>query len=95
MFLKEVKEKTKHVRKSKLGIEHEYYREKRFVCLRCDSCGIEFSRPRENMSPKRINNNYFHVCRSCDSKSFAQQIGVTRKKIWDFPASSNLDISKI
>jgi hypothetical protein len=95
MFLREIKEKTRHVRKSKLGIQHEYHRERTIVCLRCDCCGKEFSRPRESMSPKRINNNYFHVCEGCDAKKFAQKMGVTRKKIWDLPASSDLDISKL
>jgi hypothetical protein len=47
------------------------------------------------MDPNRINNNYFHVCGSCDSKKFAQKMGVTRKQIWDLPASSGLDISKL
>jgi hypothetical protein len=95
MFLKEISKSTKHTRKSKLGTEHTYHREKRFVCLRCDSCSREFERPRESMSPKRINNNYFHVCKDCDVKKFAQKMGVTRKKIWDLPASSGLDISKL
>tara|TARA_B100000925_G_C21731787_1_gene355441 strand:- start:191 stop:334 length:144 start_codon:yes stop_codon:yes gene_type:complete len=47
------------------------------------------------MDPNRINNNVFHVCDTCDSKKFAQKMGITRKKIWDMPASSNLDISKL
>ena len=47
------------------------------------------------MNPTRISNNFFHVCDSCDSKSFAQRKGVERKQIWDLPASSDLDISKI
>ena len=47
------------------------------------------------MDPNRINNNVFHVCEDCDSKKFAQKMGITRKKIWDMPASSDLDISKL
>jgi hypothetical protein len=47
------------------------------------------------MDPKRISNNYFHVRKDCDAKTFAQKTGVIRKKIWDMPASSNLDVSKL
>lgn len=95
MFIRMFTEQTKHVRKSKLGKEHSYTREKNFCVFRCDSCGSEFVRARGNMDPKRISNNYFHVCTDCDSKVFAQKMGVTRKKIWDMPASSDLDISKL
>jgi len=47
------------------------------------------------MDPKRISNNYFHVCQSCDSKKFAQKKGVEKKQVWNIPASSDLDISKL
>jgi hypothetical protein len=47
------------------------------------------------MDPKRISNNYFHVCENCDAKTFAQKKGVEKKQIWNIPASSDLDISKI
>ena len=42
MFIGEFKEKTRHVRTSKLGEEHAYYREKTFVKLRCDNCDTDF-----------------------------------------------------
>ena len=95
MFLGEFKEKTRHTRKSKLGIEHTYERERTYCNFRCDNCGKEFKRERGKMDPKRISNNYFHVCETCDSKVFAQKMGVIRKQIWDLPASSDLDISKL
>ena len=95
MYLGEYKERTKHARKSKFGVEHEYFRYKTFVKLRCDNCNCEFSRPRGSMDPKRLNNNYFHVCENCDAKKFAQKRGVERKQVWNMPASSNLPIGKL
>ena len=95
MFIKEYTLKKRYERPSKLGKTHTYYRNVTMVILRCDSCSKEFERSRGSMDPNRINNNYFHVCKTCDSKKFAQKMGITRKQIWDMPASSNLDISKL
>lgn len=95
MFIREYTENTKHIRKSKLGAEHEYSRKKAYAVFRCDSCDIEFTRPRGSMDPKRLSNNYFHVCEKCDSKRFAQKMGVTRKQIWNLTASSDLPIGKL
>jgi hypothetical protein len=95
MFIKEFKKETNHVRKSKTGTEHSYIRYCTYVVLRCDNCNSEFERTRGSMDPKRLNNNYFHVCKNCNSKKFAQKMGVTKKQIWDMPASSNLYISKL
>ena len=95
MFIKEYTLKKMYERLSKLGKKHQYYRDVTMVILRCDSCNNEFERSRGKMDPKRISNNYFHVCDKCDAKVFAQKMGVTKKQIWDMPASSNLDISKI
>lgn len=95
MFIRQYTEKTEHVRKSKLGVEHVYYRDRTYALFRCDNCNKEFARPRGSMDPRRLSNNYFHVCENCDAKKFAQKMGVTRKKIWDLPASSDLDISKL
>ena len=47
------------------------------------------------MDPKRLSNNYFHVCKNCDSKKFAQKKGVEQKQKWNMSASSNLPISKL
>lgn len=95
MYLREEIETTNHIRTSKLGCEHEYTRRKKIAVFRCDSCGEIFSRPRERMSPKRLSNNYFHCCGNCDVKRFAQSKGAERKTIWDRPASSLDDISKL
>jgi hypothetical protein len=95
MFLHEEIEKHLYKRISKLGAEHSYVREKTVAVFRCDSCSEVFKRERAKMSPKRLNNNYFHVCANCDAKRFAQRKGVEHKKIWDMKASSLDDISKL
>jgi|TARA_B100001093_G_C26514789_1_gene879084 hypothetical protein len=95
MFLEEKNIKTRHVRKSKSGKEHTYFREKHIVILRCDSCKTAFERPRGSMDPKRLTNNYFHVCSNCDSKRFAQKKGVEKKQIWNVSASSDLPIGRL
>ena len=95
MFINEFKVQTNHERLSKCGKSHTYTRTKTYVRLRCDNCDIEFIRPRGSMNPKRINNNYFHVCDMCDAKKFAQKKGVERKQIWNMSASSTLPISKL
>jgi len=94
MFLKEYLIDTWHMRCSKLGKQHTYNRKKTMVLMRCDNCDTEFSRPRGNMDPKRLSNNYFHVCENCDTKKFAQRKGVERKQVWNLNASSNLPINK-
>ena len=95
MYLNEEIELTCYTRQSKLGHKHEYVRRKKIAVFRCDSCGDVFRRPRERMSPKRLSNNYFHCCPNCDAKRFAQSKGAERKTIWDRPASSLDDISKL
>lgn len=95
MFIREYTCKKLYKRPSKLGQLHEYYRNVTMVVLRCDNCDSEFERPRGSMNPKRINNNYFHVCENCDAKRFAQRRGIERKKVWTLTASSDLPISKL
>jgi hypothetical protein len=65
------------------------------IVMRCDNCDNEFTRERGSMDPKRLSNNYFHVCENCDAKKFAQQKGVERKKVWNMSASSSLPIGKL
>lgn len=95
MFLKEIVQKNKFVRKSKTGLEHGYYRLSTVLVLRCDSCNKIFTRLRGKMDPNRITNNVFHVCGNCDAKRFAQKKGQEKKAIWNLTASSDLDISKL
>lgn len=95
MFIREYILKKLYERASKLGKVHKYYRTIRMVTLRCDSCSGFFDRPRGSMDPKRISNNYYHVCENCDSKKFAQAKGAQRKKIWNLNASSDIPIDKL
>jgi hypothetical protein len=95
MYLKEETEALTYTRVSKLGKEHMHTRIKRICVFRCDCCGAVFRRDRAKMSPKRLSNNYFHCCNNCDSKRFAQKKGTDRRTIWDRPASSLDDISKL
>ena len=94
MYLKEYSIKKKHTRTSKLGTLHAYFRSVTIIVLRCDSCNNTFERARGSMDPKRISNNYFHVCENCDAKAFAQRKGVDRRKIWDMPAGSDMPIGR-
>lgn len=95
MFLKEYLIDTWHMRSSKLGKQHTYSRKKTMVLFRCDNCDTEFTRERGKMDPKRLSNNYFHVCESCDAKKFAQRKGVERKQVWNMSASSSLPVGKL
>jgi len=95
MFIGTEIETTKHTRTSKLGKEHQYDRARTMVVFRCDNCGEGFRRLKEKISPKRLNNNYFHCCEHCDAKRFAQKKGVERRLIWDMPVSSTADISRL
>jgi hypothetical protein len=95
MYIKEFLIDTWHMRRSKLGKQHTYSRKKTMVVLRCDACDTEFTRPRGSMDPKRLSNNYFHVCENCDAKVFAQKRGVAAKKVWSMNASSNMPIGKL
>ena len=78
-----------------IGVEHRYYREKTNLIFRCDCCSELFVRAKGQVDPKRISNNYFHVCSNCDTKRFAQRKGVEKKKIWDMPASSLNRVGRI
>lgn len=94
MFLKTEMVRTEYVRKSKLGKEHRYVRDKTVAIFRCDNCDNIFKRDIKKIDRKRLNNNYFHCCPNCDSKRFAQRKGVEQKKIWDLPASTTLPVGK-
>lgn len=95
MFIKQSIVETVHLRKSKCGVDHSYIRKKTLVHFLCDNCNREFTRERGSMDPKRLSNNYFHVCSECNPKKFAQRKGIERKKVWRLDASSDLPISKI
>ena len=77
-----------YVRTRKRGKVHTYSRKKTVVLFRCDCCQEVFNRDKGNMDPKRLNNNYYHVCGNCDAKKFAQEKGVEARNVWDMPVSS-------
>jgi len=95
MFLAQEYTTQIHTRKSKLGTDHTYSRERTVLLFRCDSCNETFKREKGSMDPKRISNNYFHVCVNCDPKKFAQKKGVENRHLWDMKASSLDDVSKL
>jgi formylmethanofuran dehydrogenase subunit E len=95
MYLSEHAEIVEYTRVSKLGHEHTYTRERTIITFRCDNCSEMFQREKAKMSPKRLSNNYFHCCQRCNSKKFAQKKGAERRTIWDKPASSLDDISRL
>lgn len=79
---------TQYVRTSRHGKHHTYMRKKAVLVFKCDCCYSVFKRDKGNMDPKRLNNNVYHVCGSCDAKKFAQSKGVESRKVWDMPVSS-------
>ena len=79
---------TEYSRLSKTGHEHTYKRKKTIIVFRCDCCGEVFRRDKGSMDPKRVSNNFYHVCGNCNSKKFAQEKGVEKRHIWDMPVSS-------
>ena len=95
MFIEFKQLQSTYTRLSKLGLIHEYNRVKIVCIFRCDQCSVMFERPMSKIEPKRRSNAYFHVCGNCDNKKFAQKKGAERRTIWDRPASSADDISKL
>jgi len=81
-------EQTQYVRTSKRGKHHTYSRNKTVVVFKCDSCQGIFKRDKGKMDPKRLTNNFYHVCGNCDAKKFAQEKGVEARRVWDMPLSS-------
>lgn len=95
MYLGETICQTTHIRKSKSGVEHSYTRKQTVVNLKCDNCGTLFTRARGSMDPKRLSNNYFHVCEKCNAKRFAQKRSVERGNTWSLSASSDKPVGRL
>lgn len=95
MYLEIKKIRTQYTRNSKLGISHTYTRTKTIALFRCDGCETLFERSIGKMDRKRLDNQYFHVCSSCDQKRFAQSKGVEKRCIWDMSADTDLDVSRL
>lgn len=95
MFIEINYQVNTYLRPSKTGLLHNYTRRIAIITFRCDNCNSIFTRPRGSIDPKRLSNNYFHVCSNCDSKRFAQRKKIERKTVWDKDSSSLEDISKL
>lgn len=87
--------KNSYYRRSKYGTMHCYFRNKAVLVFRCDCCQEVFKRDKGNMDPKRLSNNFYHVCGNCDAKKFAQEKGVEARKVWDMPVSSLKTIGQL
>ena len=79
-------------RQSKLGMYHTFHRKNTIFIFKCDCCGVSFLRPRAKIDPLRVSNDYKHVCSYCDTKKFAQKVGVKMRKIYQMDASSTVTL---
>ncbi len=70
MFIQTKKQQNQYVRLSKLGRQHNYTRTKTLAIFKCDNCDQVFERDLKKIDRKRLSNNYFHCCSSCDTKRF-------------------------
>jgi hypothetical protein len=95
MFILTEKIQSTFVRLSKLGKKHFYQRIKTLAVFKCDNCHSTFTREVGQIDPKRLSNDYYHVCSECNPKYFAQKMGVESRKFWNTSVDSDLDISKI
>ena len=88
MFIETLKTMRLYKRESKLGLMHTFHRKNVIYVFKCDSCKDIFMRPKSKIDPQRASNDYKHVCNTCDSKKFAQQVGVKMRKVYQLDASS-------
>jgi len=96
MFLRTEQKIQYYLRKGKKGQHHPYKRKKTIVFFECDNCHEEFTRDKGQVDPKRLNDDYSHVCPKCDPKRFAQKKGVQQRKKLDLPVDSmDVDISSL
>jgi uncharacterized OB-fold protein len=78
MFIETLKTMRLYERQSKLGIYHTFHRKNTVYVFKCDNCGVTFLRPRAK------------VCSYCDTKKYAQKIGVKMRKVYQLDASSTM-----
>lgn len=88
MFIETLKTMRLYERQSKLGIYHTFHRKNTVYVFKCDSCSVTFLRPRSQVDPDRASNDYKHVCSYCDTKKYAQKVGVKMRKVYKLDASS-------
>ena len=96
MFLRTERKIQYFLRKGKKGLHHTYKRKKTLVVFKCDDCHEEFIRDKGKVDPKRLNDDYSHVCPKCDPKRFAQKKGVEQRKKLNMRIDADtIDISKL
>ena len=88
MFIEMLKTLRLYKRESKLGTMHTFHRKNTVYVFKCDSCNEKFMRPKSQVDPDRASNDYKHVCSNCDTKKYAQKIGVKMRKVYKIDASS-------
>ena len=89
MFIETLKTLRLYKRESKLGVPHTFRRRYTIYVFGCDACSIVFMRPKSRVDVQRASNDFKHVCGLCDSKKFAQSVGVKMRKIYQLDASSS------
>lgn len=95
MLVKLYQIQIEHVRNSKHGIGHKYYRARRMALLKCDCCGIQFERRVSDMDHRRLTTKHLHVCPSCDQKQFAQTKAVESRNFWNTTVDLDIDVDSI
>jgi hypothetical protein len=95
MYLEQEKLEKVYYRTSKLGKVHRYVRTLTILKLQCDNCLSIFFKEKGRLSPKRLDNKYYHCCTNCDSKRFAQKKGSEKRSFWNIPVSSSTPIDRL
>ena len=88
MFIETLKTMKLYKRESKLGVCHTFRRTYTIYVFQCDACSNIFMRPKSRVDVQRASNDYKHVCHLCDSKKFAQSVGVMMRRVYQLDASS-------
>ena len=88
MFIEALKTMRLYERQSKLGIYHTFHRKNTVFVFKCDSCAVTFLRPKAKVDPDRATNDYKNVFPHCDTKRYAQKVGVKMRKVYKIDASS-------
>ena len=88
MFIETLKTMKLYKRESKLGVMPNYRRRNMIYVFKGDACSEVFMRPKSKVDPNRASNDYKHVCNNCDSKKFAQSVGVKMRHVYKLDASS-------
>ena len=57
------------------------------VVVKCDSGNGQAIRPRAKVYPDRASNDDKHVGSYCDTKKYAQKVGVKMRKVYKIDAS--------